>query len=159
MWLAHPDSAPPCLLPLVAGCAQMASGEAMSVPKQKPTFSGVEALRPDTSGWNLVVKVGGRGAAGQRERRRVGANPRSRPLQARPRGCARPDLWDLIDGSAGSGRADGAGLPHCRGVCRRLRDRPVRPRSRLNLTLLPAPPRPARSWMSRWWWTSRRAGR
>ncbi|PRW33839.1 Nucleic acid- OB-fold [Chlorella sorokiniana] len=28
----------------------------MSV-KQKPVFSGIEALRPDTSGWNLVVKV------------------------------------------------------------------------------------------------------
>lgn len=27
------------------------------VPKAKPVFSGIEALRPDTSGWNLVVKV------------------------------------------------------------------------------------------------------
>lgn len=29
----------------------------MNPPKSKPTFSSIDKLRPDTSGWNLVVKV------------------------------------------------------------------------------------------------------
>lgn len=81
-WLCAP-------LPFAAGCRVLTNRPAMSVPKQKPVFSGIEALRPDTSGWNLVVKVGclvGRGSGGAAGTAQGGPGPaRGAPTGAPPR--------------------------------------------------------------------------
>lgn len=105
------------------------------VPKAKPVFSGIEALRPDTSGWNLVVKVRGPGPRGQRDRRRVGQAGAPLHPRALPRGWARPDRWDRMQGCPGSGRPDGAGAPNQR----RRHSRRLPPRTGAGAPVLAAP--------------------
>ena len=86
-WLCAP-------LPFAAGCRVLTNRPAMSVPKQKPVFSGIEALRPDTSGWTLVVKVGGlvgRGSGGAAGTTQGGPGPaRGAPHRRAPEAGGTP---------------------------------------------------------------------